>query len=237
MSGAGVSGLSGAGALTFGGLQISGAGAKGAVGAGTLTFGALQLSGVGARGAAGTGSLVLGALQINGTGVKTSVGVGAILLPALQVAGAGGVAAGVTGAGTLVFSAFQVSGGVAPPPDVYQYRNGTAYDSLGRMMVLYLEPWEPLPGNEVYIMGIAHGPFGQRYVTVWPATVAYKDGFAFRADGVQLIWPDGDPVGALAGLPVTDLGELAVSDLTPVRWVEGVGIDAAGRLTINDIGA
>jgi hypothetical protein len=106
-----VSGVTGTGAITFGGVTVSGSGTVARDATGAVTLPGIVASGTGAIARDATGAITLPALTVSGTAEREIPGTGAIDLGSLLLAGSGTVgAAPITGAGAVTLGAIVAAG-------------------------------------------------------------------------------------------------------------------------------
>lgn len=103
---------------------------------------------------------------------------------------------------------------------------------------IFLEEAEPVPGNAVFVAGIAHSTAGFRYVCAWPNDniVSYLRGWAIRPDGAQVIVASTDVSDIyLGGFRLSTRGEMRVTTDLPTYYVAGVGLATGDMVSMTEI--
>ncbi len=139
---------------------------------------------------------------------------------------------------TTSFSESSFDFGSAPPPvvPICSYRNGVALACNGSIVSVFLGQGQAPSAGLRYIEGMAFSTNGRMYVALWPnsGTVRYVEGFALRSDGVRIISTGGTRTGYRDGIAITSRGETLATENAPTKYVQGVGIDSRGYLSVTD---
>ncbi len=140
------------------------------------------------------------------------------------------------GQGTYTLSGQVVNFHWSGDVTVAGFNGGTAVSEEGIVLTSYLDDVTPVPGNAVYLAGIAHATDGTRYVCPWPSSglVYPVRGVALRADGAMVVLAGGVIAARQGGWALTSRGEVVVATGTPDLILAGWGLKSDGTLLVSD---